>query len=979
MNRGIFQLIGFALVPLFLSLQPASAYPGVTSVAPGAGQGSETLGTQPIQAFGLAFEQNVGQFPAGARFRVRGMPGPVWLVDDGLWIVVSAASNAEGIPQVRGNRPLTTGADRHARSERGASKRVNLNLSFLGANSRASAEAFGRTDTMMNYYIGNAPEGWIAGAPVWSGVRYRDLYPGIDLEIGDAGGRWNWRLLVRDPDVPGMREALHGVRLRVEGADALAVDGNNLRLTTAIGDVSLPLLQAATARTQHSTIEPLSPTDAPVITGNEVRGPVAERNQGTVSGIVRGGDVLGRSPAQAYRPLALANQRATDVGVAGAADLVLSTYLGADGDDEGRAVAVGSDGAVYVTGWTMSSGFPTTPGLDTTLGGGADAFVTKLGPDGSLVYSTFLGGTYQNAGWPSLIAESGNAIAVDSEGGVYLTGHTYSSDFPTTANAFDTTFNGDSVCSGVSPPVSCSDAFFARLAGSGALDYGTFLGGSHATVGDVVFGGNDEGTGIAVDGQGNVYITGWTTSGDFPTTPGAYDRVFADVDVGLNDDVFVAKLSPAGNGSNDLLYGTYVGAGYEERGYDIAVDASGAVYVVGYSAGDFPTTPGAFDRSLADGDRDAFVFKMNPGGQGAADLLYSTYLGGSEWDRGYGIALDGSGSVYVTGHTGSSDFPTTSGAFDRSCGTDGNCNATAFGSPGDAFVSKLNLAGEGPGDLVYSTFLGGNYFENWNGGDIAVDEIGDVYVTGDTWSSQGFPTTPGAFDASFNGFYDAFVARLRPLGHGASDLLYSTELGGTQRDAAGGIALAGVGTVFVAGRTNSSNFPTTSGAYDQTYGGGTCGSYPCNDVFVAKLSLQPTQYVQKAAAPPGASLAPGDVLSYTVSVVVQSDQAMGFYDRVPTYTTYISGSLNAPVGVIYDSTTNAITGSVSLSGGVPVTITYGVRADAPSAVGSLARILNQACIYPAGGVLATCAWSNEVSNYASGWRIYLPVIKTSSQ
>src|SRR5439155_1546373 len=219
-------------------------------------------------------------------------------------------------------------------------------------------------------------------------------------------------------------------------------------------------------------------------------------------------------------------------------------------------------------------------------------------------------------------------------------------------------------------------------------------------------------------------------------------------------------------------------------------DGAGNAYVTGLTdSADFPTTAGAFATS-ANGCDDAFVTKLNPLG---TSLLYSTYLGGSGADEGLGIAVDGAGNAYVTGQTGSTDFPTTAGAF-----------ATSFNGGDDAFVTKLNPLGTG---LLYSTYLGGSGADEGLG--IAVDGAGNAYVTGETDSTD-FPTTAGAFDTSANGGFDAFVTKLNPLG---TSLLYSTYLGGSGSDCGSGIAVDGAGNAYVTGSTGSANFPTTPGAF----------------------------------------------------------------------------------------------------------------------------------------------------------------------
>jgi hypothetical protein len=384
--------------------------------------------------------------------------------------------------------------------------------------------------------------------------------------------------------------------------------------------------------------------------------------------------------------------------------------------------------------------------------------------DPTLFYSTYLGGSGD--------ADVGLAIAVDTALNAYVAGFTASTDFPTTAGAFQTTRAGD------------RDVFVAKLNPTGSsLLYSTYLGGS----------GSDEinvsGPGIALDGTGGAYVTGFTSSRDFPTTLGAFQPAFG----GGVFDAFVTKLNPTGSG---LVYSTYLGGSDYDLGSGIAVGVLGNAYVTGSTnSADFPTTAGAFQATPGAG----FVTNIDPTG---STLVYSTYLVGAV---GAGIAVDGAGHAYVTGFAGP-NFLTTAGAFQP-----------AFGGVGDAFVTKLDPTGS---TLVYSTYLGGS------GGDgsfgIAVDGTGNAYITGSTGSTD-FPTTPGAFQPTLAGVDDAFVTKLDPTG---STLVYSTYLGGSGVDEGRGIAVDGTGNAYVAGRTDSEDFPTTTGT----------GPPGNGDAFVTKLN-----------------------------------------------------------------------------------------------------------------------------------------------
>jgi hypothetical protein len=312
---------------------------------------------------------------------------------------------------------------------------------------------------------------------------------------------------------------------------------------------------------------------------------------------------------------------------------------------------------------------------------------------------------------------------VDSTGTAYVTGYTQSSDFPTTLGAFDTSFN-------------VSDGFVTKLNASGsALVYSTFLGGTS----------NDYVQAIAVDSAGAACVTGYTSSPNFPTTPGAFDTHLDDL-----YDAFVTKLDASGT---SLVYSTFLGGTDRDWADAIAVDSAGVAYVAGYtSSSDFPTTAGAFDTSF-NGSTDVFVTKLDASGNA---LVYSTLFGGTNYEFPYAIAVDSAGAAYVTGLTHSSSFPTTPGAFDTSYNSDFQHD--------DAFVTKLDASGSA---LVYSTFLGGKDYDEAYA--IAVDSAGAAYVAGVTYS-VGFPTTPGAFDSTFNGSSgngDAFVTKLNASGQRA--------------------------------------------------------------------------------------------------------------------------------------------------------------------------------------------------------------------
>ena len=609
---------------------------------------------------------------------------------------------------------------------------VSLNLSFVDANPHPRLQPVGRLETRVNYFLGNDPEKWRTNLPVWTGVRYEALYPGVDLEIDGSGGRWSWRLVTDTP------ARLEQVRLRVEGAETVALEGAGVRLSTAVGAFTMPLLEVAGERAGEPRVESLAAQVADIhapyadaaipasdveaqndnpllyatfLGGGNIDGGTAVAVDGSGAAYVAGGTFSDNFPTTpgAFSTTYHGQSDAIVVKLnATGSALVYATFLGGSNMEWGHAIAVDGSGAAYVTGTTSSTDFPTREAVDPTYNGDLfDAYVVKLKADGSdLVYATYLGGDGEDRGWD---------IAADGSGAAYVTGDTDSSNFPTTEGAYNRIRKGT------------MDAFVVKMNPTGStLAYGTLVGGS---------GSQNTGTAIAVDASGVAYVTGATLSANFPTTDGVFQENYQE-----NGDVVVFKLNATGS---NLLYSTYVGGSSLDWSFAVAVDGSGAAYVTGYTAStNFPTTEGAFSRDHKGSD-DAFVFQLNPT---ASALVYATFLGGTEQDWSYGIAVDASGSAYVAGMTRSPDFPTTPKAYDTSYN----------GGDSDAFVVKLNADGSAP--LTYATFLGGEKTDDGRG--IAVDGHGAAHVTGNT-SSANFPTTPGAFSTSYNGGpFDAFVVKL---------------------------------------------------------------------------------------------------------------------------------------------------------------------------------------------------------------------------
>lgn len=437
--------------------------------------------------------------------------------------------------------------------------------------------------------------------------------------------------------------------------------------------------------------------------------------------------------------------------------------------------------------------------------------------DPTLAYSTYLGGSG---------GDSASGIETDGAGNAYLVGTTSSTDFPVTQGAYQAT-NHKAASSG-------SNAFVTRLNPTGsALVYSTYIGGS----------GQDNADAITIDAVGNAYVTGDTSSTDFPVTSGAFQTVNKQAVQGNGSNTFITKLNSTGD---SLIYSTYLGGSgnvtesggaYGDQGLGIAVDSSGNAYVTGFTVDtDFPITPGAFqtvNNAAAKKLPNAFVSKLNPSG---SSLVYSTYLGGSTGgdsvhgiiDSAHAIVIDASGDAYITGEAGSTDFPVTSGAFQTA------------NKAGNAFVTKLNPSGS---TLVYSTYLGGST-DGDQGTAITVDTSGNAYLTGVAVSAD-FPVTPGAFQTINKGVagygWNAFVTKLSPTG---SSLVYSTFLGGTANsgspDSAAGIAIDASGDAYITGSAGSTDFPVTPDAFQNVNKGAPNGNW---NAFLTKLNSAGTALI----------------------------------------------------------------------------------------------------------------------------------------
>ncbi len=649
----------------------------------------------------LSFAPNAGQLDRRVRYFARAGGTALFFTDRGVAMVFG--------------RP-------------GSDRGLALRLRFAGADPRAALEAARRDGGTLNALLGDRSRSK-RSLPTSRELVYRGLWPGIDLVFRGRGGTLKYEFHVAaGADVRAIALAYDGARRLTRGRDG------SLEIHTGLGVL----------------------TDAPPVsyqTHAGARIPVETdyAPRGVSYGFALG---AGYDPTRAL---------VIDPGIG------YSTFLGGTDADEGLAIAVDSRGAAYVAGRTLSSDYPVTFGaFDTTRDGpyGTDAFVTKLDPTGSrVVYSTLLGGSD---------TDEALGIAVDGEGSAYVTGQTWSADFPATGAGTG----------------GLGDAFATKLSPDGsALEYSTRLGGSL----------RDTGLGIAVHRR-SASITGYTASDDFPVTAHSADPSFNG-----STDAFVTTLGPSGT----VTASTYVGGSDGDAGFAIALDVAGRAYLTGRtSSPDYPTTPGAAAPPPGGGP-DAMVTRLSADGSA---LEYSVRLGGTGLDSGSDIAVGRGGVAFVTGLTASPDYPTTAGAVEP-----------IFHGVTDAFVTALSADGS---QLVYSTFFGGSGRDE--GAGLAVDRSGSVYLTGQSWSAD-LPSTSGARQESLRGAADGFVAELAPDG---ATLTYATFLGGSDFDAGAGIAVDPcAGDVLVTGQTLSGDFPASPGAQDTSHNGS-------RDAFVTKLGLR---------------------------------------------------------------------------------------------------------------------------------------------
>lgn len=714
------------------------------------GEGGTTVAAAPqfANAVPLAFiSEPDGRFVARTRY------GALSLEPENIWLRLAAGSHGP----------------------------TDVRIVFEGASSQGVLHPGEPLTAVANFLVGNDPAFWRTSVPTYGSVNYAGLYAGVDLRYEGSASSLKGTYTVApgvDPDV---------IRWRYSGADSVAVDGRGNLVIVA----------------DEWTVRESDPVAWQ--RSDDRRVPV------TVSYRLLGDGSIGFAVG-AYdrtRPLVIDPY------------LVYSALVGGGERDEGWAIAVDDAGNTYVTGTTLSNDFPGSGPPQAGYGGEhrgnfGDAFIMKLAPHGDdLVYMTYLGGS---------ASENAAAIALDDAGNVYVTGVTWSDDFPT-VNALQASRGADD-CS--SQP--CSDAFVSKLNSAGdALVFSTYLGGDREeNAGLVDVGTRSVGLGIDVDSVGNVYVTGRTFSENFPVVNAVSPNL-----TGLTD-IFVSKLRPDGRA---LLYSSYFGGSGAEYSGDIAADDSGNAFVTGATlSSDFPVVGGFQGDIGSTGVADAVVVKIDTTAVGPGSVVFSTYLGGDGIDYGFGIEVDGNGAVYVGGHTTSTDFPTVNAFLDTNVAADAGDPI-----PRMAFAARILANGSA---LGYSTYLGGTADDICY--DIDINDSGHIFLAGRT-NSDDLPVREAWQSHRGAASSDAMVARIDPFLTGDASLMYCTYAGGHGNDFAYGIGVDGDDNAYVTGVTSgitAEGFPIGTNIGPNGTGTG---------VMVLKLGPQVQKWVPVGSRADGAN------------------------------------------------------------------------------------------------------------------------------
>lgn len=725
---------------------PAPAPAGIPDPAGGVAGAVPPSGPPLAPLTRAGFVENSGQWDHRARFVVRTGGATAFLTGTGIRWVTSGESSAA------------------------------VFLEFEGA-AAPDIDASDPLPGRFSFFLGDDPGRWVTDVAHYRSLVYRSAYPGVDIRFHRTRRGIAYDLHLAGP------AALEPFGLRVRGADDAEVDPRGALVVRAGSEA---LVQTA-PRTY-------------------VTRPDGSR-RGVPSRWTEVSEGLFRIEVPAAPP---GSSLVVDP------EILLSTYLGGSADEFVTGVAAGVDGSSYVVGYTISADFPTTPGAVSAASQPIDAFVARVDASGSgLVFGTYLGGS---------LSEWARGVAVHPSGDVFVSGDT-DGGFPTTSGAFDTSYGGS------------TDVFVARLSSAGnQLVYSTYLGGS----------GIDWNEGVDVHPDGSAFVVGHTYSGNFPTTPNAFDS-----SNGGFSDACLTVIAPDGS---SLRYSTFLGSPGTDRGTDVSVAPDGTAYVTGYTNDKgFPTSHAAFDGTHADqnGETDAFVARFDTTAAGNASLRFSTLLGAKGQDRGLSVAALESGGALVVGTTDTPSFPTTSGSFAEDYNGGGYLE-------GDVFVTRVHESGS---SLVYSAFLGGS--GNESAPRVEVDELGRGVVACATLSDD-YPETADAAGSLPDGGPRVGLTILDP---GGGHIVHSRILQVGYMESLGGLSVGG-SVAHVAG-TSLTHLPTTPSAYDATPNGAMDAylqrvELSCRGDFVAYGSACPSSVGPSPKLVASGCLSPGDLVGLHV-------------------------------------------------------------------------------------------------------------------
>jgi hypothetical protein len=883
-------LLSFATLLLIgiLALKPVAQLPNSNGsrLASASFFPSESASNRPVSRLALdqlpiSFEANEGQTDSQVKFLARGAGYGLFLTSNQAVLAMSPSlvESSAAKSMVKKQNSVVT-------------------MQLAGSNPAAAITGINTLPGKSNYFIGNDPARWHRDVPQFARVRYRSVYPGIDLVYYGNQGQLEYDFEVAAGANP------KEIAFQIQGSQKPEFDsGGDLILTAGSGEVRL----------KAPRVYQSSPTGQQTVDGRFI-----VRRDGKVG--FEFGD-YDRSRALVIDPVLVYSTYFGGSDTESCAAIAGSVINGVTAPPAGcPAIAVDASANIYFAGSTMSADFPLTPLTGTTpppapfqnaSAGAPDVFVTKLNPTGSaIVFSTYLGGN-------GIDITAG--VAADSAFNVVVAGTTLSTNFPTTSTAFQPT-----------PASSAAHAFVTELNASGSgLVYSTYLSGN----------GAESARGLALDFRNRIYVIGTTTSTLQPTATTSFPATLGAIQTASlgTSQFFVSKVDPTLIGFPSLVYSTYFGGGSPVGGVTlgggIAVDANANVYITGATnflhtgsaATDFPiinayqgcldtpppltpptTTPNC---STALSAPDAFVAKINPAAASGSQLLYSTYLGGTGDDVGYGVAVDSGLSAYVTGSTSSTDFtlPSATTAFQGTNGGGTDAFLGKFGNPCTGTTCSTTAV-----PFTYFSYLGGSDTDVALG--IAVDTLQGARIAGWTKSTN-FPVPNNPVLGTFKGVVDAFVSRIDTTASSSIALGHSgTYLGGSAADFATSIATDPQGNSYVTGETSSTDFLITSNAIQTALKG------PA-DAFVSKLGPKVNLAVTETVTPNPVGVGNNTTFTYTITNNGDLTTGIIFTDVISSAgATFVSAN-SSPGQTSCPATGGSVTCTVgTLNGGAVATV-----------------------------------------------------------